>query len=52
MNKLSILYIVLAGVSWGTAGIFVNNLSPYGFSSVQMTSMRNIVAAIVCFHTF
>lgn len=47
MNKLSILYIVLAGVSWGTAGIFVNNLSPYGFSSVQMTSMRNIVAAIV-----
>lgn len=47
MHKKSLFYIVLAGISWGTAGIFVNNLKPYGFSPIQMTSVRNIVAAVV-----
>lgn len=46
MHKKSLLYIALAGVLWGMTGIFVNKLKIYGFSSVQMTSVRNIVSAI------
>ena len=47
MHKKSLFYIVMAGISWGTSGIFVNNLKPFGFTPIQMTSVRNIVAAIV-----
>ncbi len=31
---------------WGTSGIFFNLLEPYGFSPIQMTAMRGVVAAI------
>ena len=44
MKKAAILYIVLAGVLWGTSGIFVHYLSPYGFTSFQMTAVRAIVS--------
>lgn len=47
MHKKSLFYIVLAGVAWGTSAIFVNNLKPFGFTPMQMTSVRNIVAAVV-----
>ena len=46
MHKKSLLCIVLAGVAWGMSGVFVNNLKPFGFTPIQMTSARNIVAAI------
>lgn len=44
--KKAFLLIVLAGVLWGTSGIFVHYLAPYGFSSLQMTAMRGVVSAI------
>ncbi len=44
MKKTAILYITLAGVLWGTSGIFVHYLSPYGFTSYQMTAVRAIVS--------
>ena len=47
MHKKSLFYIVLAGIAWGTSSIFVNNLKPFGFTPIQMTSARNIVAALV-----
>lgn len=46
MHKKSLFYIILAGIFWGTSSIFVSHLRPYGFSSLQMTSARNIVAAV------
>ena len=46
MKKSALIYIVLAGVLWGTSGIFVNLLSPYGFTPVQMTCMRSVVSAV------
>ena len=46
MKKTALLYIVLAGIFWGTSGIFVNLLSPYGYSAVQMTCMRSVVASL------
>lgn len=42
----AILLVILAGILWGTSGIFVHYLAPLGFSSVQMTSIRSGVAAI------
>lgn len=44
MKKLSLVYIILAGVFWGTSGIFVHYLAPYGFSSMQMTLIRSVVS--------
>ena len=46
MNKLSVLYIMIAGILWGTSGIFTTNLREFGFDSLQMASARNVVAAV------
>ena len=46
MKKQAFLYIILSGVLWGTSGIFVKLLAPFGFSSVQMTFMRGAVSLI------
>lgn len=45
MKQRSILLVLLAGVLWGTSGIFVHYLAPLGFSSLQMTAMRAGVSA-------
>ncbi len=44
MKARAFLYIILAGVLWGTSGIFVHFLAPLGFSSLQMTAMRGVVS--------
>lgn len=46
MFKRAYFYIIAAGILWGTSGLFVAALSPYGFSSLQMTAMRGVVSAI------
>ena len=48
MKTKAFIYIVLTGILWGTSGLFVHALTPFGFSSIQMTAMRGGVAAI-CF---
>lgn len=44
MKKAAFIYIAVAGIFWGTSGIFVNLLAPYGFSSFQMTAVRALVS--------
>ena len=44
MKLRSVFYIVLAGIFWGTSGLFVHFLAPYGFSSLQMTAVRGTVS--------
>ena len=39
MKTKAFIFIIVAGILWGTSGIFVNYLAPYGFTSMQMTSM-------------
>lgn len=39
--------IILAGVFWGSMGIFVRRLSTFGFSSIQIVCIRVILAALV-----
>ncbi len=46
MKRNSIFLICLAGVLWGTSGLFVNFLAPMGFTTMQMVCMRGTVAAI------
>lgn len=43
--KKGLIYIILASVLWGTSGIFVHYLTPYGVSSLQMTFIRGAVAS-------
>ncbi len=45
MKTKAYLFIVLASVMWGTSGLFVNSLAPYGLTSLQMTAIRAIGAA-------
>lgn len=46
MKKKALLYIVIACVFWGSSCIFVNALAPFGITTVQMVSMRALVAAL------
>ncbi len=42
------LPVILAGIFWGSMGIFVRKLTECGFSSIQISSIRLTLAA-VCF---
>lgn len=42
MKKTSLIYIILAGVLWGTSGIFANAMAHYGFTPPQMTLIRSL----------
>jgi len=46
MKKSAFLFVVLAGILWGTTGVFFQFLEHYGFSPLQITAMRGIVAAV------
>ena len=47
MKKSAFFYIALAGVLWGTSGIFSYWLTPFGFKPVQMTTMRGFVSMVL-----
>ena len=49
MKKRALIYIVIAGVLWGTSRIFFKLLKLYGFLPIQMTAMRGVVSGIVMF---
>ena len=40
-------FIILAGIFWGSMGIFVRKLDGYGFSSIQIVSIRVTLAALI-----
>ena len=40
------LLIIISSFMFGTSGIFVRVLKPYGFSSMQMTAMRGVISAL------
>ena len=46
MSKKAFLYIILAGIFWGTSGIYVHYLAPLGLSSMQITTIRGIISAV------
>ena len=46
-NLLGPILIIVAGCFWGSMGIFVRKLGEYGFSSIQIVSIRLTLAAII-----
>lgn len=46
MKKTAFLFIILASIFWGTSGLFVHFVAPFGFSSFQMTFIRSIIATL------
>ncbi len=38
-------YVVIAGICWGIIGIFTRKMSKAGFDSIQVTFLRNFIAA-------
>lgn len=42
--KKSFFYIVIAGLLWGTSGIFAPLLSPYGFTAFQLATVRGSIS--------
>lgn len=46
-TKLGIVLIILAGCFWGSMGIFVRKLGTYGFSAIQIVSIRISLAALI-----
>ncbi len=47
MKKLSVLFVILAGVFWGSSCLFVGKLTEYGYSSLQCTAIRIVFGAII-----
>ena len=46
MKTSSFIYICLAGILWGTSGIFVHYMAPLGLTTIQMTAIRGTVSFI------
>lgn len=46
MKTKAFLYIVLAGMLWGTSGIFVKFLTPYGFTAPQLSLVRGTISFV------
>ncbi|MBQ9664420.1 MAG: EamA family transporter [Oscillospiraceae bacterium] len=46
-NALGPALIILAGIFWGSMGIFVRRLAAYGLSSIQIVCVRVVLAALV-----
>ena len=49
MKQRAFIFIILAGIFWGTSAIFVHFLAPFGFSSLQMTCLRSLVSLLALF---
>ncbi|MBK5246949.1 MAG: EamA family transporter, partial [Peptostreptococcaceae bacterium] len=47
MEKLAILFILLAGCLWGATGVFVRNLSALGLTSIEIVEVKSIATAFV-----
>lgn len=47
MKRTASIWIILAGILWGIMGVFVRKLETYGFTSIQIASMRLIGGALI-----
>ena len=47
MKKNAPIFILTAGTLWGIMGIFVRKLGTYGFTSIQIASLRIMVGAVI-----
>lgn len=46
-DRLGAVLIIIAGIFWGSMGIFVRHLAELGFSSIQIACLRLVLAGII-----
>ena len=46
-SKKGVLFILAAGIMWGTIGIFVRSLNELGLEAMQIVFIRALITAIV-----
>ncbi len=51
MKKRALLFIVIAGIMWGTSGLFSHAFGLYGYTALQKTAVRGTVA-FLCMLSF
>ena len=49
LKKYASLFVILSGCLWGTMGLFVRIFNNYGFSSIEIVSMRCILTSVFLF---
>lgn len=49
MKTKGFIFIILASVLWGTSGLFVSALAPFGYSSLHMSVMRGFISFLCLF---
>ena len=49
MKKLMLMFPIISGGLWGSAGIFVRKLSYFGVNSYTIISSRVLIALIILF---
>lgn len=49
MKNIKSLYIILAGILWGSMGIFVRRLNNFGFTSMEMVEIRSVITFLTLF---
>ncbi|MDG5789205.1 EamA family transporter [Evansella sp. AB-P1] len=49
MNKVAFLFIIIGAALWGTIGLFVQRLYEFGFSPIEVVTLRVSIAFIALF---
>lgn len=47
MKKSASLYVILGASCWGVIGIFIRNLYAFGFTPIQVTFIRSVIAVVI-----
>lgn len=47
MEKLAPFFVLLAGILWGTMGIYVRRLNALGFTTIEIVAVRSVVTAVL-----
>jgi len=48
-TKKGVIFILIAGILWGTIGIFVRSLNALGLEAMQLVFIRALITAVVLF---
>lgn len=47
MRKTALFFVLLAGILWGTMGIYVRKLNSLGFTTIEIVAVRSVVTAVL-----
>ena len=47
MNKKAAISVISAGILWGTMSIFLKGLAKYGLNTLQISSIRLVLSAVI-----